>query len=350
MGATGAFAAGGDPPRRVVSTNLCTDQMAMLLAAPGQLVSVGYLARDRVSSALSHEAAAYPVNHGQAEEIAFLRPDLVLAGAHGNPATIAMLERLGIPVARFAPEASLADIRANLRAMGAVMGRAARAEELIALMDARLDALAARLPADRPLGAVYYSGGYTAGSESLAGDMLRAAGIDNLAERLGMTWGGTLSLEQLVLSRPDTIVRGQRYGGHSRGEEMLTHPVLARYMAARAEGHEDAPPADATSYDRVLSHAGHSDADPSNPELSDAEPSKVGPSQVEPSAPSPSDTPSVAMTPALSPAGRATYSPADPIGPETTPAWVCGTPLVAAAIADLARVVHGLPPTGGETP
>lgn len=277
-----AFAAraaqAGDAPRRVVSTNLCTDQMAMLLAAPGQLVSVGYLSRDPVSSALAAEAETHPVNHGQAEEIAFLHPDLVLAGAHGNPATVAMLERLGIPVARFAPEASLDDIRTNLRAMGDALHRRDRAEELIALMDARLDALAATLPADRPLGAVYYSGGYTAGSASLAGDMLRAAGIDNLAERMGMTWGGTLALEDLVLARPDTIVRGQRYGGHSRGEEMLTHPVLSRYMAQR--------------------HG----------------------------------------------------ADAAPIGPETTPAWVCGTPLVATAIADLATLVHGLPPTGGERP
>ncbi|MGA0716208.1 MAG: ABC transporter substrate-binding protein, partial [Gemmobacter sp.] len=28
------------PPGRVVSINLCTDQLAMMLAAPGQLVSV----------------------------------------------------------------------------------------------------------------------------------------------------------------------------------------------------------------------------------------------------------------------------------------------------------------------
>ena len=33
-------------PRRVVSMNLCTDQVAMLLAAPGQLISVSDLAQD----------------------------------------------------------------------------------------------------------------------------------------------------------------------------------------------------------------------------------------------------------------------------------------------------------------
>ena len=69
-------------PARVVSTNLCTDQLAMLLAAPGQLVSVSWLAADPRSSTMAAEAARYPANHGLAEEIFLLSPDLVLAGSY----------------------------------------------------------------------------------------------------------------------------------------------------------------------------------------------------------------------------------------------------------------------------
>jgi iron complex transport system substrate-binding protein len=47
--AASAFA---EPPRRVVSMNLCTDQLAMLVAAPGQLLSVSRIARDPRVSAL----------------------------------------------------------------------------------------------------------------------------------------------------------------------------------------------------------------------------------------------------------------------------------------------------------
>ena len=46
-------AAAASVPRRVVSMNLCTDQMAMLVAAPGQLFSVSFLAADPVSSVLA---------------------------------------------------------------------------------------------------------------------------------------------------------------------------------------------------------------------------------------------------------------------------------------------------------
>ena len=34
------------PPQRVVSMNLCTDQLAMMLAGPGQLISVSHLGHD----------------------------------------------------------------------------------------------------------------------------------------------------------------------------------------------------------------------------------------------------------------------------------------------------------------
>jgi iron complex transport system substrate-binding protein len=49
----GGAAPADTAPRRVVSINLCTDQLAMMLAAPGQLVSVSDLAADPHSSAMA---------------------------------------------------------------------------------------------------------------------------------------------------------------------------------------------------------------------------------------------------------------------------------------------------------
>src|SRR5690606_31042246 len=65
-------------PQRVVSMNLCTDQIAMLLAAEGQLISVSDLAADPRMSSMADKAAAYHENHGRAEEIYLMRPDLVI--------------------------------------------------------------------------------------------------------------------------------------------------------------------------------------------------------------------------------------------------------------------------------
>lgn len=203
-------------PQRVVSMNLCTDQLSMLLVDPGQLISVTYLAHDPNSSPMVAEARRLPANRGLAEDIVMLRPDLVVAGRFSTIATVAMLERLGIPVVRFEPENSLDDVAVNLRRMGALLGHEDRAEALVARFEAdraRLAALAATLPPERA--ALWYARGYTGRRTSLAGDILAAAGLDNIAEELGLTRGGMLALETLLLAAPDHLVLGRRWPGQS---------------------------------------------------------------------------------------------------------------------------------------
>ena len=62
-----AGSADAEAPTRVVSMNLCTDQLAMLLADEGQLLSVSHIAFDPLASPMVEEAAGYEKNHGQAE-------------------------------------------------------------------------------------------------------------------------------------------------------------------------------------------------------------------------------------------------------------------------------------------
>jgi iron complex transport system substrate-binding protein len=220
-----------DSPQRVVSVNLCTDQLALLLAAPGQLVSVSRLAHDPDSSALAEAAQALPVNGSGAEEVFLMDPDLVLASTFTAPATVAMLRRLGVAVELFEPAASLDDIAARMAQMGAALGREAEAAAQIAAFRADLAALD-DAPEPRPRAALYYVNSFTLGDNSLAGAILSAAGFDNIANEAGLDWGGTLPLERLILLAPEVIVRGRDYPGRARAEDTLTHPAL-RALNAR---------------------------------------------------------------------------------------------------------------------
>src|SRR5690625_3032585 len=110
------------PPKSVVSMNLCTDQLAMLIAAPEQLISLSRFARDKQSSAMVEQAQSWPINHGQAEEIFLLKPDLVLAGTFSSRQTIALLRQFDIPVIEFEPAETFDDIRERLRQMGKILG------------------------------------------------------------------------------------------------------------------------------------------------------------------------------------------------------------------------------------
>ncbi|WP_315901585.1 ABC transporter substrate-binding protein [Salipiger bermudensis] len=228
----GAAAADGAGPARVVSLNVCTDQLALLLAAPGQLVSVSPLGHDPRSSAMAEEAAALPANAAHAEEIVLLEPDLVLAGTYTARAAVDMLERLGYRVARFAPANSIEDARQNILQMGALLGREPEAETLLARFDNRLAALR-DVPETRPLVAYYLPFNETAGVQSLTGEILDTAGMANISEARGLPYGGRLPLEELVLAQPDLILVGQPYDSPSQATALLQHPVLRATGALR---------------------------------------------------------------------------------------------------------------------
>lgn len=130
LGLAGAAMAEGARPARVVSINLCTDQLAMMLAAPAagdqpaQLISVSDLASDPLGSSMAVEAAAYIANRaGGAEQVFLLHPDLVLAGTYTARATVSLLRDLGIPVVEVSPVTSLAGVSQQIREVAQALHR-----------------------------------------------------------------------------------------------------------------------------------------------------------------------------------------------------------------------------------
>ena len=227
----GAIPVWADAPARVVSMNLCTDQLAMMLAAPGQLVSVSHLASEVQSSSMVEEARAYPMNRGQVEQVFLMRPDLVLAGTYTQVSTVDLLRRLGVEVVQVPPASSFVDAVEQVRLVGRALGQEAKA-------DAMADAFAAEIEAARFSGtprtaAFYYPNGYTTGSGTLANEVLELTGFTNIGATSGVTGGGILPLERLVMAGPELIVTSERYPGASRSEDILVHPAL-RAVQARA--------------------------------------------------------------------------------------------------------------------
>jgi iron complex transport system substrate-binding protein len=224
---TGAAACADATPQRVVSINLCTDQLAMMIAAPEQLVSVTTMARDPRASVMAEQARAYPTNNGLAEEIYLLDPDLVLAGQFTARATVSMMRRLGVEVVEFAPAQSLEDVSANMVKMGEALGRADVAREMADDFARHLSDINPT-QGRRPTAATYAVNGYTSGAQSLSGEIIDTAGFATLAAQLGLPAGGFVPLEALVMADPDLVISGADYPGTARAEEVLSHPALTR--------------------------------------------------------------------------------------------------------------------------
>ncbi len=141
--------------------NLCTDQFALMLAAPGQLVSVSYVSADPVTSPMADAAATYPLNYGSAEQIYLMRPDLVLAHPWSDPTAIAMLRRLGVHVVQVPGVERLTDIPDRLAQVGVLLGRQDHAQTLIRQFEADLAALGTHPPGARA--AFFGANGYSMG-------------------------------------------------------------------------------------------------------------------------------------------------------------------------------------------
>jgi iron complex transport system substrate-binding protein len=232
-------AASAPQPKRVVSMNLCTDQIAMLIADEGQLHSVSYLASEP-ASVLAEQAGKYAVNHGLAEEIFLMQPDLVIAGTFSTRTTVDLLRRLGFRVEEFAPENSFDDVRANLKRMGAILGREQRAAELVAELDRGLAGLAANAVPQKSV-ALYYANSYTSGSSTLADAIVKASGLRNIGDALGFAGTARLPLELLLLADPDLIVAGDSpYEAPALAQENFVHPAYK--AVARGDHTVTVPP------------------------------------------------------------------------------------------------------------
>lgn len=218
---------GAAPLPSVASINLCADQLVLTLAAPEQILTVSWLAADPEESVLAAQAARYPLNYGSAEELLRYRPDVVIAGAYTNAFTRALLTRLGYRVVEIEPEESIADIAANLRRVAHAIGRDERGEALAAELAAREQEIAATKPPRAPATVVVRPGGFTVGEHSLADELMKLAGVRNVAAEQGLDRWGSLSMETLLASRPELVVlSGYRASQPSLANAALAHPAL----------------------------------------------------------------------------------------------------------------------------
>jgi iron complex transport system substrate-binding protein len=212
------FRAGAAVPERVVSLNLCTDQMLVLLA-PEKVAALSPLARDPALSFVAPQAAEHPSVRPSAEAVLRLHPDLVLAAPYGAQAVLALLQQEGIRVLRIDLPQDFAGIRRMTRTLATALSVPQRGEALVASMDATLAALPHSTGVRYAL--VWEPRGFTAGPSSLLDAVLHAAGLANVSD------GRRLGLEQLLRHPPDLLVVPPVPDYPSLATDLLDHASLA---------------------------------------------------------------------------------------------------------------------------
>jgi iron complex transport system substrate-binding protein len=215
---------------RIVSMNVCTDQLLLTLADPQQILGLSRYARDRLQSWAAGDARRYRILSGGAEDILVLKPDVVAASLFDKRSTRELLKEKGLHLAEFGVPRSLDEVKDQIRQMGEIVQHPDRAAAEIARLDAAItrarQAVALRhyrvLPLSRR--------GWVSGSDSLLSSLLTAAGLFNAAGELGVAFGGFASLEAIINLKPDFIVvsdAGER--AEDDGRAFLLHRALEHF-------------------------------------------------------------------------------------------------------------------------
>lgn len=216
------------PSQRIASLNICIDQLLWELVSHERLVSISYLTANPMWSPIAAQVKGISLNHGLAEEIVPLNPDVIFAGEFDAADAIALLLKLGKRVERLPLPRTLGDINDQILQLADMVGERAKAEQMVKEISAQIAGLQAVTQGKTPLTAFWYSAnGVVIGDGTLEHEFMQLAGLRNLAAERGMFGFNQLDLELLLSAKPQILIVEQGSDdAYSLAREYLSHPAL----------------------------------------------------------------------------------------------------------------------------
>lgn len=215
-------------PQRIVSLDLCTDQLLIDLVPRGRIAAVTHLAADPSVSAIPDKARGLPTTRGGAEDVLARDPDLILAGPYGVSGTVSLLERLGRNVVIVPLANDIVGVRGAIATVAEAVGEPETGRAVIARFDARLAGIPqAGAGQASPSALIYQVGGSSSAPGTLADAALAAAGFRNAATAYARSRSGQVPLEAIVAHPPDVLVLASPpFAYRTVVADNLRHPAL----------------------------------------------------------------------------------------------------------------------------
>lgn len=212
-------------PQRIVSINLCADQLVLALADRKQIAGLTKNATDIEMSGEAAKAKGIPLLSNSAEQILAIEPDLIVGMPASRSAALRALPEQSYPLLDLDTANTLDQIYTSIRQTAVAVGHPERGDALIARMQSELAGLPK--PGKGRVAAYYQRRGYMTGTGTLIDELMTRVGLVNLAGKLGKPPLSQLSIEEMVAAEPDyLIVESATDIVTDQGSEMLHHPAL----------------------------------------------------------------------------------------------------------------------------
>src|SRR5260370_11097758 len=224
----GAAVATGLP--RVISMNVCSDQLLLTLTDGEQILRLSRFARVGWQCWAADKARNFPVLSGGAEDVLVLKPDIVVASLFDKRSTRELLKAKGLHVAEFTVPRTLAEVKDQIREMGELVQHKDRAKAEIDRLDAAIAHAREAVTGKRYRVLPLSRRGFVSGRDSLVSSLLTETGLLNPAGDLGIAFGGFTSLEAIVSLRPDFLLVSETGDpAEDNGRAFLLHPALQHF-------------------------------------------------------------------------------------------------------------------------
>jgi iron complex transport system substrate-binding protein len=220
------------PPRRLISLAPNVTEILFALGLGSEVVGVSSYsdypaAAKRLPQVISYTTVDY-------EKILSLKPDLVVAAGIVPQVAIDKLRSLRVPVLVTDPH-DISGILNDIRVVGTATGVPTTGRTLVARLQTRIDAIAAKVRRATTHPRVYYELDqtlYTAGHGSFVDALIRMAGGVNIAGTI-MNPYPQLSAETLIAANPQYIILGDYYTGHVSVASVAARPGYGTIAAVR---------------------------------------------------------------------------------------------------------------------
>lgn len=217
-------------PQKIVSINLCSDELLLRLVPPERVAALTKFSADREVSTIASQAKDIKKIQGGIEDVQACGPDLLVGGKFSHKETLRFFSRSGIPVLTLGVPKNFEDIYTDIRKLAAAVGESLKGEAMIQDMRSELATVNPGSGSERTA-LFFQSGGLVPGSGTFEDAIMEAAGLENLATTAGIRDYGSLSLEKLIAMNPDVLIFSseQKEKPTVRGE-VLSHPAIRKAL------------------------------------------------------------------------------------------------------------------------
>ncbi len=221
-------------PSRVISMNLCSDELVLRLADRSNIAAITSSSLVPDISSVVDLAQGLTTTKGTLEEVITLDPDLVIAGRYDSQ-KINILKKLGINVMSVGIAKNFDDLKKNIREIASVLEEEEKGDALIKDMDNRLKKIQNQKTS--PVNGVFYrTGGLTAGEDSIINDMMVSAGVNNIATQFSTRSARHIEMENLIIGNPELIIfSNYKIDAPTVRRALLTHPAIRKGFSGLRE-------------------------------------------------------------------------------------------------------------------